>query len=89
MPMTKIFLEIMPDKYLNSTYNCHKLSFCDNFDILPNDFTNFQTRILKETPPFIWEKPMNDEKIKIVQISDLHLDPYYTTVFLLYTKYRM
>eukprot|EP01022_Parablepharisma_sp_SALTPOND_P017014 TRINITY_DN2629_c0_g1_i2.p1 TRINITY_DN2629_c0_g1~~TRINITY_DN2629_c0_g1_i2.p1 ORF type:complete len:421 (+),score=18.32 TRINITY_DN2629_c0_g1_i2:81-1265(+) len=78
--MTKVFLEILPDKYFNATYDCTALGFCEDFKIQTRDLKWFQSKTLRNSPPS-YKQPANSKNtFRVVQITDLHMDPFYAMV---------
>eukprot|EP00830_Metopus_es_P009422 TRINITY_DN1908_c0_g2_i1.p1 TRINITY_DN1908_c0_g2~~TRINITY_DN1908_c0_g2_i1.p1 ORF type:complete len:572 (+),score=59.52 TRINITY_DN1908_c0_g2_i1:43-1758(+) len=76
--LIEMLCTVIPEKFLNATYTCTYCGLCDEYIISQRYFRSFQQNVLKATPPMKGVSKIREKKrIKLLQISDLHLEPYY------------
>eukprot|EP00829_Urostomides_striatus_P009295 TRINITY_DN2039_c0_g1_i1.p1 TRINITY_DN2039_c0_g1~~TRINITY_DN2039_c0_g1_i1.p1 ORF type:complete len:476 (+),score=97.66 TRINITY_DN2039_c0_g1_i1:99-1526(+) len=66
------------DKLLNATYDCTSIGLCNEYKIIKKSVNTFQKQVLHSKPPIVNHmRKQNRRTIRIAQIGDIHMDPYY------------
>ena len=76
----------MTDSIVNSVWRhytdphsvCHKVKLCP-LEYKIRNLTEDMNKILKGKPNKEWEQPTKDKLLKVMHISDLHIDLFYTS----------
>jgi sphingomyelin phosphodiesterase len=72
-----VALEGLADRYLDPSYACFKIGFCNDPFFIEENFTHWRQEVLVDTPEAQPWPISNSETFKFLHVSDIHIDPDY------------